>query len=294
MLPPSHRQFDSDSESEAGSIPDTGDTANLLLSDSDSDDGAATSGTTTEPVAPRQRPAIVLPVDAEDPCGEDDRLSESARVRLEEFFSHLGPSSVGDVRPVEPEWQPSRSVSEWAEAIWQSVPPALRWWVESVEGHNPLSEAGQGKKVLRLLRELVKSKTDTERFAYIRLLFESQGCPREYLPLLQSPETVFEAFPEAFGRSEYKWDDDTSPLERVLSVVDCFVTLCEPEPIPSMLEWDPVTRVLEPAFKSGRVHEPEFVRRAWEHAWLRKTRVELGQEQGFCKADKEGKKDPET
>ena len=264
MLPPSLRRSDSDSESEGGSIPDTNAIPNMLLSDSDSGDDAATSSAALDPVTPRQRPATSLPMDPHDPWEEEDRLSESTQKQLEQFFCQLGPNDVGDIRPSEPEWRPSTPVSVQAAAIWLSVPPALRWWVEAVEHYDPLAEQKQGKKVLELLRELVKSKSDEERFAYIRLLFESQGCHREHLVLLQSPETVFDAFPKAFGRSEYKWDDDTAPIERVLSVVDCFITLCEPEPVPSMLEWDPVTRVLAPAFKSGNVHEPEIVKR-WEN-----------------------------
>ena len=97
---------------------------------------------------------------------------------------------------------------------------------------------------------------------YIKLLFESQKCPSGYLGFVQSRESVFAAFPSSFGRSEYKWDDTTAPIEQVLSIVDCFVTLCEEEEIPPGLVWDPITRIVDPAnFKAGGIHEPEVVKR---------------------------------
>ena len=212
----------------------------------------------------RQQPS--LPTDPSDPCEDDDLLAESARERLESFFGHLGQEDVGDIRPSEPEWQPSRSVSEWAGLIWASVPPALRWWVTEVERQDPLSPQ---RRCLPMLRALVaawaeKDLPSAERFAYIKLLFESQRCPEEHLCFLESRESVFAAFPTAFGRSEYKWDDTTAPIEQVLSIVDCFVTLCEDGDIPGMLEWDPITRITDPVnFKAGGVHEPEVVKR-WE------------------------------
>ena len=102
----------------------------------------------------------------------------------------------------------------------------------------------------------MRETPDGERFDHIRRLFISQGCPEEHLGLLASPQTVFDSFPSAtFGRAEYRWDDIVSPIERVLSVVDCFVTLVEPEPIPSVLAWDPITRVKKPVnWRAGGVH----------------------------------------
>jgi hypothetical protein len=92
----------------------------------------------------------------------------------------------------------------------------------------------------------------------------SQGCPPEHSWFVESRESVFGAFPAEFGRTEYTWDADTGPIERVLSIVDCFLTLCDREPVPSVLRWDPITRVEKPAeWRAGGVHEPEVVRR-WE------------------------------
>ena len=133
--------------------------------------------------------------------------------------------SPGDFRPPEPEWVPSRPVGEWAASVWESVPGALRWWVESVEGKRPGLD---NETCLPLLQALVGPQPDGERFGHIRALFLSRGCPAEHRWLVESRESVFAAFPPAtFGRTEYKWDDDTDPIERVLAVVDCFVSLCE-------------------------------------------------------------------
>ena len=261
-LPPSLQEFSSDSESEGGSIPDPDGQSDLLSSGSESEsENTQQQGSEGPPrVKPRREP--VLPSDPSDPCAGPDPLSESAREKLERFFGSVGSVEGEHIRPTEPEWLPSRSVKEWAELIWHSVPQALRWWVESVEGYSPLDE---GSKCLPLLRALVKDKSDELRFEYIRLLFISQKCPQEHRGFVESREAVFAAFPAAtFGRSEYKWDDDTTPIEKVLSVVDCFVTLCEADPVPHMLDWSPITRVVQPTgFKAGGVHEPDVVER-WE------------------------------
>ena len=152
LLPPSLDEYPSDSESEGGSIPDPGGAEGLSTSESDSDSGAAGRSAGGIQVCNKRRQQPSLPTDPSDPCEGDDLLAESARERLESFFGHLGQEDVGDIRPSEPEWQPSRSVSEWAGLIWASVPPALRWWVTEVERQDPLSPQ---RRCLPLLRALV-------------------------------------------------------------------------------------------------------------------------------------------
>ena len=261
-LPPSLLEFDSDSESEGGSIPDPEDDTELNTSESESESEEPSHDGRQEPARPRPRPEPVLPADPSDPCQGPDPLSASVQERLERLFGNLGSVESERIRPTEPEWLPDKSVTEWAELIWQSVPAALRWWVEVIEGYTPLSD---GQQCLPRLRKLLDGKADKYRFEYIRLLFVSQKCPSEHRWFIESRESVFAAFPsETFGRSEYKWDSTTAPIERVLSVVDCFVTLCEEEPVPHMLDWNPITRVVEPRdFAAGGVHEPEIVKR-WE------------------------------
>ena len=109
---------------------------------------------------------------------------------------------------------------------------------------------------LLLLWALVWETPDDKQFDHICCLFISRGCLKEHLSLLTLPQTVFDAFPSAtFGWAEYRWDDATDPIERVLSVMDCFVTLMEPALIPSVLAWDPITHVKKPVnWQAGSIH----------------------------------------
>ena len=103
----------------------------------------------------------------------------------------------------------------------------------------------------------------TSRLEAVRKAFETRGCKPEWLALFDSHESFFSAFPnETFGRAEYRWDDETRPIEAVLSVVDCLVTLVEEEGVPACLAWDPIARVREPTgWQAGGVHRPEVVER---------------------------------
>ena len=105
----------------------------------------------------------------------------------------------------------------------------------------------------------------TSRLEAVRKAFETRGCKPEWLALFDSHESFFSAFPnETFGRAEYRWDDETRPIEAVLSVVDCLVTLVEEEGVPACLAWDPIAQVRETTgWQAGGVHRPEVVER-WE------------------------------
>ena len=252
--------WDDDSESEGGSIadPEEGDVEG---SDSEAE-SEWSAATTVQPAQKTNQTELRLPNDPDDPSGNGEVMSASTRARLDAFFEHISTTASDEFRPAEPEWQPEKTVQEWADIIWMSVPGALRWWVDTIESMAPTATE---HTCLAMLQELVVGQSDEHRFGHIRALFLSQGCPSEHEWFLDSRETVFRAFPrDTFGKAEYRWDAEITPIEKVLSVIDCFVTLCEAEPIPEVLAWDPITRVQKPVnWKAGGVHEPEVVKR-WE------------------------------
>ena len=173
---------------------------------------------------------------------------------LEARFPALRDIDTVEIRPTQDEWMPDKSVVQWADHIWQSVPVALRWWVETVEGADPVRRGGHP---LQLLQKLLEQTPDGGRLEHVRRLFLSQGCPAPDLVILGSVDSVFHCFPVDFGRSEFRWNDDISPIERVLSVVDCFLTLVDSHPIPSVLSWETgITAVKKPRdWKAGGVHQ---------------------------------------
>jgi hypothetical protein len=193
--------------------------------------------------------------------GERERPPTMSIEQLEQKLPALKQVDTLNITPSEVEWQPERTVDEWAEIIWQSIPEGLRWWVREVEGADPVHRASHP---LQLLQKLVEGKSPVERLGFMRLVFESQGCPPESLDWMSSVESVFSTFPsDTFGRAEFTWEADTAPIERVLSVVDCFLTLVEPEPLPAVLTWESgVTKVCKPInWRAGGVHR---VAERWE------------------------------
>jgi hypothetical protein len=142
------------------------------MTDMSDDEADAMSGAST--ARARRRPEPHLPMDVDDPFESPDPLSETTRHRLDRLFAHLGPTGPDTVRPQEPEWRPDKSVEEWARIVWESVPGALRWWVESVE---VLAPGPHTTRCLHTLQQLIVEQSDEERFSHIRSLFLSQGCP---------------------------------------------------------------------------------------------------------------------
>jgi hypothetical protein len=137
------------------------------------------------------------------------------------------------------------------------MPGALREWIEVVEGQNPDRREGG---ILKVLRKRLEGATPQERRLRAGALLSLYT--KKDVSFMSDFSHMQRAFPDSFGRSEFRWDEDASPIEWVLATVDCFVSLMEPLPIPACLTWTHTTVILEPVgWACGGLHKPEVVER---------------------------------
>ena len=152
---------------------------------------------------------------------------------------------------IEEEWQPAEPLHVWVDRVWLQLPHTLREWCVRVEKQDPNRK---GQNILPTLRERVTSVEPAARREAVRAALEAEGVECAYM--LSSMEALQSVFPADFGRTEFTWDEDTSDLEWVLSVADCFITLCQPVTLHSCLNWT-VKTIVEPpgeSWQSGGVH----------------------------------------